>query len=169
MYLSVLAGAGNHTTNRLIGWTAKVLADHPDSRRDLVEDRSLIPNAIEEVLRYEPSSTQDARYVAEDVDLLGHRVPAGSAMLCLIGAANRDETVFPDADTFDIRRQIGHHLTFAYGPHFCLGATLARLEGRVALEELLARFPEWEIDTANARLAATPGVRGYASLPMVVS
>jgi cytochrome P450 len=168
VYLSVLSGAGNHTTNRLIGWTAKVLGDHPDARRQLVGDPSLIPNAIEEVLRYEPSSTQDARYVAEDVEVLGHQVPAGSAMLCLIGAANRDETVFADADVFDVRRQIKHHLTFAYGPHFCLGATLARLEGRVALEELLARFPEWEIDTENARLASTPGVRGYASLPVVI-
>jgi cytochrome P450 len=168
VYLSVLSGAGNHTTNRLIGWTAKVLGDHPDARRAVVEDRSLVPNAIEEVLRFEPSSTQDARYVAEDVEVLGQVVPAGAAMLCLIGSANRDETVFDDPDTFDVRRQIKHHLTFAYGPHFCLGATLARLEGRVALDELLTRFPDWEVDHAEARLASTPGVRGYASLPIVV-
>ena len=168
VYLSVLAGAGNHTTNRLIGWTAKVLGEHPDARRTLVEDRSLIPNAIEELLRYEPSSTQDARYVAEDVEVHGQLVPAGSAMLCLIGAANRDETVFEDPDLFDVRREIKHHLTFAYGPHFCLGATLARLEGRVALDELLNRFPNWDVDLVNARLASTPGVRGYASLPVVI-
>jgi cytochrome P450 len=168
VYLSVLSGAGNHTTNRLIGWTAKVLGEHPDARRELVEDRSLIPNAIEELLRYEPSSTQDARYVAEDVEVLGQVVPEGSAMLCLIGAANRDQTVFEDADTFDIHRRIKHHLTFAYGPHFCLGATLARLEGRVALDELLDRFPDWEVDLEGARLASTPGVRGYASLPIRV-
>jgi cytochrome P450 len=146
MYLTVVAGAGNHTTNRLIGWIGKLLADHPDTRRELVADRSLIPNAIEETLRYEPSSTQIARYVARDVELHGQTVPEGSAFLCLVGSANRDERVFEDPDRFDIHRKIGHHLTFGYGPHFCLGASLARLEGRVALEEILKRFPEWELD-----------------------
>jgi cytochrome P450 len=166
MYLAVIAGAGNHTTNRLIGWLAKVLADHPDARAELRADRALIPNAVEETLRFEPSSTQIARYVTEDVELHGRTVPEGSAMLLLAGSANRDERQFDDPDTYDIHRKLGHHLTFGYGPHFCLGASLARLEGRVALEEMLARLPDWETDLEHARLGNSPGVRGYASLPI---
>jgi cytochrome P450 len=169
MYVMVVAGAGNHTTNRLIGWTAKVLADHPDARRDVVADRGLIPNVIEETLRYEPSSTQIARYVEHDVEVCGQTVPAGSAMLCLAGSANRDERVFPNGDTFDIRRAIGHHLTFGYGSHYCLGAALARLEGRVVLEEMLNRFSDWEVDYDNVRMGTSPGVRGYEALPIVIS
>jgi cytochrome P450 len=96
-YLGVIAGAGNHTTNRLITWTAKVLADNPDAPQ-VVEDRSLIPNVIEETLRFKPSSTQIARSVAHDVELYGQTVPAGSALLCLVGSANRDERQFEDPD-----------------------------------------------------------------------
>jgi cytochrome P450 len=166
MYLAVIAGAGNHTTNRLIGWLAKVLADHPDARDELRADRALIPNAVEETLRFEPSSTQIARYVTEDVELHGQTVPEGGAMLLLAGSANRDERQFDDPDTYDIHRKLGHHLTFGYGPHFCLGASLARLEGRVALEEMLARLPDWETDLEHACLGNSPGVRGYASLPI---
>jgi cytochrome P450 len=163
-YLGVVAGAGNHTTNRLIGWTAKVLSDNPDARRELVADPSLIPNAIEETLRYEPSSTQIARWTARDVEIHGQTVPAGSAFLCLAGSANRDERVFEDPDRYDIHRRIGHHLTFGYGPHFCLGASLARLEGRVALEEVLKRFPDWQVDLSKSQMGTSTGVRGYASL-----
>jgi cytochrome P450 len=167
-YLAVLAGAGNHTTNRLISWTAKVLSDHPDARRELVADPSLIPNAIEETLRFEPSSTQIARWVAEDVEVHGQIVPRGSAMLCCAGSAARDERVFDDPDRFDIHRPVQPHLTFGYGIHFCLGASLARLEGRVALEEMLKRFPEWDVDLSGAELGTAPGVRGYAHLPISV-
>jgi cytochrome P450 len=166
-YLSIIAGAGNHTTNRLISWTAKVLAEHPDARRELVADPSLIPGAIEETLRFEPSSTQIARWLPSAVDMYGQTIPAGSAVLCCVGAANRDERAFPDPDHFDIHRRIGHHLTFGYGPHFCLGAALARLEGRVALEEMLKRFPEWDVDLERSELGTAPGVRGYASLRIV--
>jgi cytochrome P450 len=166
MYLAVIAGAGNHTTNRLIGWLAKILADHPDARAELRADRALIPNAVEDTLRFEPSSTQIARFVTEDVELHGQTVPEGSAMLLLAGSANRDERQFDDPDTYDIHRKLGHHLTFGYGPHFCLGASLARLEGRVALEEMLDRLPDWETDLDAAQLGNSPGVRGYASLPV---
>jgi cytochrome P450 len=165
IYLTVIAAGGNHTTNRLLGWTAKVLAENPDARHELAADPSLIPNAIEETLRIEPSSTQIARYVTEDVELHGQTVPAGSAMLCVVGSANRDERVFDDPDRYDIHRKVDRLLTFGYGPHFCLGASLARLEGRVALEEVLKRFPDWEIDLDNAELGNSPGVRGYTSLP----
>ncbi len=167
-YITVVAGAGNETTTRLIGWAGKVLADHPDQRRELVEDPALIPGAIEELLRYEPPAPHVGRYVAKDVELHGQTVPAGNAILFLIGAANRDDRRFPDADRFDIHRTDGQHLTFGYGPHFCLGAALARLEGRVALDEILKRFPEWEVDTDKATLAPTSTVRGWETLPVVL-
>jgi cytochrome P450 len=165
-YVNVLAGAGNETTTRLIGWAGKILADHPDQRRELVEDHSLIPNAIEEILRFEPPAPHVSRYVTRDVEHYGQKVPQGSVMMMLIGAANRDDRRFPDGDRFDIHREVSQHLAFGQGVHFCLGASLARLEGRVALEELLKRFPEWEVDRANAKLAPTSTVRGWETLPI---
>jgi cytochrome P450 len=167
-YVTVVAGAGNETTTRLIGWAGKVLGDHPDQRRELVEDRSLVANAIEELLRYEPPAPHVGRYVPHDVELHGRTIPAGSAVLFLVGAANRDDRRFDDPDRFDIHRRIGQHLTFGYGVHYCLGAALARLEGRVALDEVLNRFPEWEVDQDRARLAPTSTVRGWETLPVVV-
>jgi cytochrome P450 len=168
-YIGLLVGAGNETTMRLIGWTGKVLADHPDQRRELADDVSLVPNAIEELLRYESPSPVQARFVTEDVRHHDETVPAGSVMLLLTASANRDERRFPDADRFDIHRRIDHHLTFGYGIHFCLGAALARLEGRVALEEVLARFPTWEVDVDNAVQARTSTVRGWERLPVVAA
>jgi cytochrome P450 len=167
-YISVISGAGNETTTRLIGWTGKVLADHPDQRRELVEDRSLVPNAIEEILRYESPAPYIGRYVAREAEFHGTTVPEGAALLLLGGSANRDDAKFPDGDRFDIHRNTAGLLTFGYGIHFCLGAALARLEGRIALDEILQRFPEWEIDTGNARLAPTTTVRGWDTLPAVV-
>ncbi|MBV9950976.1 MAG: cytochrome P450 [Acidimicrobiia bacterium] len=167
-YIEVVAGAGNETTTRLIGWMGKLLAEHPDQRRELVDDRALIPNAIEEILRYEPPAPHVGRYVAREVEIQGQVVPEGSAILFLIGAANRDERKYDEPDRFDIHREIGSHLTFGYGPHFCLGAALARLEGRVALDEILTRFPEWDVDLVDAKLAPTSTVRGWERLPLVV-
>jgi cytochrome P450 len=169
MYIAVVAGAGNETTTRLIGWTGKVLADHPDQRREIVEDRSLVADAVEEILRYEPPAPHVGRYVAKDAEIQGQTVPEGSAILFLVGAANRDERRFVDGDRFDIHRKAVSHVTFGYGAHFCLGAALARLEGRIALDELLNRFPEWDVDLAGAELASTSTVRGWETLPIVVS
>jgi len=166
-YVNLIAAAGNETTTRLIGWTGKVLADHPDQLRQLAEDRSLVPNAIEELLRYESPSPVQARYVTRDVEHYGQSVPAGSAMLLLTASANRDERRFPDADRFDIHRKIDHHLAFGYGIHFCLGQALARLEGRIALDEVLQRFPSWEVDWEHAVQARTSTVRGWERLPVV--
>src|SRR5262249_35432277 len=167
-YTQVLAGAGNETTGRLIGWLAKVLADHPDQRRDLVADRSLLSKTIDETLRYEPTGPHVARYVAEDVEYYGTTVPKGSAILLLVGSANRDERRYETPDVFDLHRDDVQHRTFGYGLHYCLGANLARLEGRVALDELLDRFPEWDVDEDNAKLAPTSTVRGWESLPLVI-
>jgi len=165
-YVGLLSGAGNETTTRLIGWAGKLLSEHPDQRRDLAEDPSLIPDAIEECLRYEPPSPVQARVVTEDVEHHGQAVPAGSVVLLLNASANRDERQFPDPDRFDIHRKTQRHLSFGYGLHFCLGAHLARLEARVALEEVLKRFPDWEVDEANAVQARTSTVRGWETLPV---
>lgn len=167
-FVNVLASAGNETTNRLIGWAGKVLGDHPDQRRELVEDSSLIPNAIEEILRFESPAINGCRYVTRDMELYGQTVPAGSAMMLLRGAANRDHRAFPpDGDVFDIHRTISSHLGFGHGIHFCLGAALARLEGRIALEEVLRRFPNWEVDLEHAMLGSAV-VRGWKTLPVVI-
>jgi cytochrome P450 len=167
-YVHLLAGAGNETTTRLIGWMGKVLADHPDQRKQVVDDRALLPNTIEELLRYESPSPVQARYVMHEVEHYGTVVPEGSVMLALTASGNRDERRFPDADRFDIRRKIDHHLAFGYGIHFCMGAALARLEGRIALDEVLHRFPEWDVDSDNAVQARTSTVRGWERLPVVV-
>jgi cytochrome P450 len=168
-FVILLAGAGNETTTRLIGWTGKVLGEHPDQRRQIVADRSLIPNAIEETLRYEAPSPVQARYVAHDTEHYGQTIAEGSVMVLLNGSGNRDERRFTDADRFDIHRDIGRHLSFGFGIHLCLGAALARLEGRVALDEVLNRFPDWQVDYENAVQARTSTVRGWEKLPVVTS
>jgi cytochrome P450 len=165
-YVGLLAGAGNETTTRLIGWTGKLLAEHADQRRAVKADPSLVPQAIEEVLRYEAPSPVQARTLSHEVEHYGRTLPAGAIVLLLNGSANRDERRFADADTFDIHRSIHHHLSFGFGIHFCLGAALARLEGRVALEEVLKRWPDWDVDWDNVKQAHTPTVRGWEKLPV---
>jgi cytochrome P450 len=146
-----------------------LLADHPDQRAELVDDPSLIPNAIEEILRCANPAYAFGRTVAADAEFHGQVVPAGAILLCVPGAANLDERQFgPDAEAFDIHRKAERHISFGYGPHFCLGANLARLEGRVALEELLRRMPEWEVDVDHARLVHGGPTRGYEYLPITV-
>lgn len=169
IYINVVAGAGNETTTRLIGWAAKVLAEHPDQRRQLVENPALVPQAIEELLRFEPPAPHVARYVTRDVEYYGQTVPEGASMMMLIGSAVRDSRQFPpDGEVFDIHREQRQHLAFSVGTHFCLGSALARLEGRIALEEMLKRFPEWEVDLPNAALSPTSTVRGWDSMPAFI-
>jgi cytochrome P450 len=169
VYLNVVAGAGNETTTRLIGWAAKVLAEHPDQRRELVENPALIPQAVEELLRFEPPAPHVARYVTRDIEIHGQTVPEGAVMMMLIGAAVRDHRQFPpDGDVFDIHREPRQHLAFSVGTHYCLGSALARLEGRIAIEEILKRFPEWDVDMADAALSPTSTVRGWDSMPGIV-
>lgn len=167
-YTQVVAGAGNETTGRLIGWLAKVLADHPDQRRMVCEDRALLNRTIDETLRYEPTGPHVGRWVARDTELHGRTIPAGSAVLLLFGAANRDERRYADPDAFDVHRENISHLTFGKGVHYCLGANLARLEGRVALDEMLNRWPEWEIEYETAELAPTSTVRGWERLRVLL-
>lgn len=165
-YTAMIAGAGGETTARLIGFMGELLGNHPDQRRELVADPSLIPSAVEETLRFEPPSPVQARYVAHDVEWYGQVVAEGSFMLLLNGSANRDDARYADPDTFDIHRT-GGHLSFGQGLHFCLGSALARLEGRVALEEVLKRWPDWEVDYDNAERARTSSVRGWARMPVL--
>ena len=168
-YVGLLAGAGNETTTRLIGWTGKLLAEHPDERRKVVEDRSLVPNTIEELLRYRGAVTGavPVRH-RRTSSTTGRSRAQGNVMVLLTASGNRDERHFPDPDRFDIERKIDHHLSFGYGIHFCLGAALARLEGRVALDEVLNRFPEWDVDWERAEQAHTSTVRGWEKLPVLI-
>jgi cytochrome P450 len=166
MFMKVVAVAGSETTTRLIGWSGKLLSEHPDQRRQLVDDRSLLPGAIEELLRFEPPALQAARYVTRDIEFHGETVPKGSAILTLIGAANRDERRFGDnAETFDVTRVPRQHLTFGVGAHYCLGNALARIEGRIALDEIMNRFPDWEVDLDTAVFSSSSAVRGWDSMP----
>jgi cytochrome P450 len=165
-FVNLLAGAGNETTTRLIGWTGKVLSDHPAQRAELAANPALIPNAIEELLRFEPPGPAIARSVIQDVEIHGRKIPAGSAILMLVASANRDERRYQDGDRFDIHREGPPHYTFGRGIHSCLGSALARVEGRVALQELLKRFPEWTVDLDNAKLSSTSTVRGWDNLPV---
>ncbi|MGV0066322.1 cytochrome P450 [Mycobacterium colombiense] len=166
MFMKVVAVAGSETTTRLIGWSGKLLSEHPDQRRRLVDDRSLLPGAIEELLRFEPPALQAARYVTRDIAFHGQTVPEGSAILTLIGAANRDERRFGEtAESFDVTRLPRQHLTFGVGAHYCLGNALARFEGRIALDEIMNRFPDWEVDLDAAVFSSSSAVRGWDSMP----
>jgi cytochrome P450 len=167
-FTTLLSGAGNDTTAKLIGWVGKLLADHPGERRALVEEPDLIPGAVEEVLRYESPGMQNARFSAEDVEIAGGVVPAGNALVCIMASANRDERRFPDPDRFDVRRRPTGIMTFSFGAHFCLGAALARLQGRVATEEVLRRFPEWTVVEDGAVLEPTSTTRGWKHLPITI-
>lgn len=164
-YTAMIAGAGGETTARLVGFMGQLLGEHPDQRRELAADPGLIPSAVEETLRFEPPSPVQARYVACDVDLYGQTVSEGSYMLLLNGSANRDDTRYTDPDRFDIHRK-GSHLSFGQGLHFCLGSALARLEARVAFEEVLKRWTDWEVDYDHVDRARTSSVRGWARMPV---
>jgi cytochrome P450 len=167
-YISLVSAAGNETVANLMGWAGVNCARHPDQRQALVDDKSLIPNAIEELLRYEAPSPIQARVVMREVEVHGQRVPMGSKMALLTGSAGRDERAYADPDRFDVLRKIDQHVSFGYGIHFCLGAALARMEGRVGIEEMLQRFPAWDVDEDNAEMVHTSTVRGWARLPVRV-
>jgi cytochrome P450 len=165
----LLVAAGTETVARLVGWAGVELAAHPDQRAELVEDFSLIPNTVEELLRYEAPSPVNGRWTTQDVELHGVLIPTDSKVLLLTGSAGRDERAYPDPDRFDIHRRIDRHMSFGYGVHLCIGAALARLEGRIAVEETLRRYPTWEVDLCNAVLLFTSTVRGYSTLPISVA
>lgn len=162
----LLVSAGTETVARLLGWAAVVLDQHPDQRAELAADSSLLPNAVEELLRYEAPSPVQGRWLTEEIELHGETVPVDAKVLLLTGSAGRDERVYPDADRFDIHRSFDTHVSFGYGVHFCLGAALARTEGRIGIEEALRRFPTWSVDHDAAVRLHTSTVRGWSSVPV---
>jgi cytochrome P450 len=162
----LISSAGNETVARFLGNAATLLAWHPEQRKQLVEDPGLVPNAVEEILRYESPSPIQARWVTRDVELHGQVVPADSKMALLTSSANRDEREFADADRFDVTRRIDRHVALGFGIHFCLGASLARLETQVALDETLRLFPSWEVEESGLQRVHTSTVRGYCNVPI---
>jgi cytochrome P450 len=167
-FVQLISLAGTETVARLLGFAAVTLARNPDQRRELADDPALLDNAVEELLRYEAPSPIQSRWVSRDVELHGVTIPRGARISLLNGSADRDERHFPDPDRFDIHRDIDRQLAFGYGQHFCIGAAVARLEGRVALDETLKRFRTWEIDESRLERIHTSTVRGYTSVPMRV-
>jgi cytochrome P450 len=167
-FANLLISAGTETVARLLGWAAVILDEHPHQRADLVADPEVVPNAVEELLRFEAPSPVQGRWTTRDVELHGRVIPADSKVLLLTGSAGRDERKYPDAHRFDVRRHFDHHVSFGYGVHFCLGAALARMEGRIGLEETLRRYPEWRVDHAASRRLHTSTVRGWVNVPITV-
>jgi cytochrome P450 len=165
-FLYLLIIAGNETTTKLLANAVYWLQRHPAARKEVTESPALVPQWVEETLRFDNSTQLMARTVSAGFDYRGHAMRRGQKVLLLIGSANRDEDVFPAPDAFDVHRDTSAHLSFGRGTHFCLGAALARLEARVSLEEVLRRIPDWEIDEARAVRVHSTNVRGFMALPM---
>ena len=165
-YLYLLSIAGNETTTKLIGNIVCQLHRHPEQRRLVLADRALAPLVVEETMRFDGPTQMMARTTTADVELHGRTIPAGSKVALLFISANRDERKFERAEVFDIRRNARDHLGFGAGAHACLGAPLARLEARIALEEILAAAPDFSVDEAGLERMHSPQVRGYTRVPV---
>jgi hypothetical protein len=162
----LLLVAGNETTTNLISNAVGLLDQYPDQRRQLIDDPSLLPAAIEEFLRFESPVQGLSRTPRKDSVIHGCTIPKDAQLLLLYASANRDERRIDDPERFDISRDPKPHLAFGFGTHFCLGASLARLEAKIALEELLARAPEFRVDFASSARLGGGVVRGWATLPV---
>lgn len=167
MRFEELALAGHETVAKLIPNGIVALAWFPDQRRRLLDDPSLMRAAVDEMLRWDAPSQYQGRTAARDVEVHGVTIPAGDRVILLTGSANHDERVYPDPERFDVHREIEHPVSFGFGIHLCLGAHLARLETRVAFEELLARFPHYDVDGDRAVRHAHSNVRGLSHLPVL--
>jgi hypothetical protein len=168
-FLFLMIVAGNETTTKLLGNALYWLSRNPEARRRVEADPARIPHWIEETLRYDNSTQALARILARDVELHGEKLRAGEKVVLLVGSANRDERAFPDPDRFDLDRDTTRSLAFGQGAHFCLGAALARLEGRVALEEALRRLRGFELEAEGIVRVHSVNVRGFAALPIRVA
>lgn len=171
-FLFLMVVAGNETTTKLLGNAVSNISKHPDQRAAVFADPELIEPWIEETLRYEASSQLLARHTLKEVEIDGTTCPAGSQLLINIGSANHDHTVFTDAEEFNIHRdkaELAKHLAFGGGRHFCLGASLARLEANIALTQLVERVSTIEVDHDRATRMYSANVRGHASLPVRVT
>ena len=158
--------AGNETTTNLIGNAVSALLRHPDQLKQVQSDPKLIPQTIEEVVRYDSPIQSLPRVATETVELDGGTVEKGSFLMTLFASANRDDEKFPDAATFDIHRKPQGHVGFGHGIHFCLGASLARLEARVALETLLSRCRKLELRSNEIPMLDSLALRGPKSVPL---
>ncbi|MGO8771457.1 cytochrome P450 [Mycobacterium sp.] len=166
-FVSMLGGAGAETVTKLVGNAAVTFAHNPGEWRKLREDRSKIPVAFEELLRYEAPTQYQLRYSTREVTLHGTTIPAGSVVMLINGSATRDERAFPDPDRFDIDRiPSGHNLNFGYGVHSCLGAALARMEGRIALDVMLDLMPDYQVNWPRVRRVAMANVAGWSNVPI---
>jgi cytochrome P450 len=163
-----LAFAGHETVASLIPNGVVALTWFPDARRALVADPSLMANAVEEMLRWDPPSHYQGRTTTRAVRVRDTVIPAGQRVILVTAAAVHDERQYPDPDTFDIHRDIDRHVSFGFGRHLCLGASLARLETQVAFEELLKRFPDFSIDETGVERHININVRGLSKLPLIV-
>ena len=169
-FCMLLIIAGHETTTKLVANAIEVLSRHPEQRAALVEDLALVPDAVEEVLRFQTSTQYMHRTLTRDIERHGQRMRAGDSVLLLIGSANRDPREFgPRADEFDLARGPQRHIAFGYGAHYCLGAGLARMEGRVALEELHRRLPDYQVDHERKVRFHSGNVTGWTSLPVTWS
>lgn len=167
-FLFLMVVAGNETTTKLLANALYWGSLNPEQAAKPFGDPARVDDWVEETLRYDTSSQMLARLVARDVELHGRRVPAGDRMLLLVGSANRDPRVFPDADVYDLDRDTSRLVSFGGGRHFCLGANLARLEARIALGELVRRVASYEVDHERAERVHSVNVRGFAALPVRV-
>ena len=163
-----LSFAGHETVAKLIPNGVVALAWCPDARHELAANPALMANAVEEMLRWDPPSHYQGRWTTRDVEVRGTVIPAEQRVILVTGSAVHDERKYPDPDTFDIHRDIDRHVSFGFGRHLCLGASLARLETRVAFEELLKRFPDFSIDETGVERRVSVNVRGLSKLPLVV-
>jgi cytochrome P450 len=168
-FLFLMIVAGNETTTKLLGNALYWLWKNPAERDRVRADPGLVPGWVEETLRYDNSTQSLVRSLAEDVELYGEKLRAGQRVVLLIGSANRDERAFEDPDRFDIQRNTSASLSFGHGTHFCMGAALARLEARIALEEVQRRIPNFEIDPSGIVRVHSINVRGFAALPIEFS
>jgi cytochrome P450 len=165
-FATLLGGAGAETVTKLIGNAVVLFDQHPDQWRRVKEDPELVPKAVEEILRIHPPSQYQGRFSAEDRELEGGTVEAGFPVLLVTGAATRDPRAFDDPDAFDIDRPPSVAIGFGHGIHSCLGAALARMESRIAIEELARRFDRLEVDASGLRRVHMSNVAGYKNVPV---
>ena len=160
--------AGHETTRNLIGNGMYTLLQHPQETAELRENPEIIRPAVEEILRFESPVQFTARVLKEDIEVCGQRIPKKWSILCMLGAANRDPKQFKDPNRLNLKRLNNQHLAFSAGPHFCIGSQLARLEGQIAILNLLQRFPQMKLTGPRPEWASTFGFRGLKSLPVIM-
>lgn len=167
-FVSLLGGAGAETVTKLVGNAPVCFADNPDQWQKILDDPDKIPGAVEELLRYHPPAQYVCRYTLKDITIHDVTIPAGKPVLLINGSASRDERAYKDPDVFDIEREQGQNIGFGYGVHSCLGAALARMESRIALELMRERMPKFEVDRNGLRRVNMTNVAGYAHVPVTV-